>query len=265
MSDVPRNFAWHHFRHDIFNNPIIFLQLTVLRLTFEYESFDITKDEVRDKIALGAHNCDLLYADIPCPELKEVVLSRSISNIRHCSQLKLTRVCDLSVCIFSADLDGTADIYRVTNHLFSNIHIDLGASLSSTSDWFVLDPDVMRWTNLTKLEVDKADYTTVCKAISRLPSISHLILQNLATNSFIEDSSLFTSADSMLAWGAELPMVKISTLDKDCHLMALVSGIQALILRVGALCRLSVPELIIEPVLAFIKTGRGRYYHFENI
>ncbi|KAJ1921294.1 hypothetical protein LPJ71_001328, partial [Coemansia sp. S17] len=108
-----------------------------------------------------------------------------------------------------------AEIYNVTNHFFTNICIGRTAYLYIFVDGFILDPDVMRWANLTKLQVDKADYATVCKAIGRLPNLCELTIRYLATGSFIEDSFLFTSADPMLAWGAKLAMVKITSLDKD--------------------------------------------------
>ncbi|KAJ2050670.1 hypothetical protein H4S04_002452 [Coemansia sp. S16] len=105
LSKVPRNFAWHHFRYDIFDLPIVFRQLTALHLSYEDNDMPLTEGEVQDKIASGARccdqlyfpalrelairnctpDCDLLYADIPFPELKKVVLSGSISSIRHCS------------------------------------------------------------------------------------------------------------------------------------------------------------------------------------
>ncbi|KAJ2871978.1 hypothetical protein GGH93_004385, partial [Coemansia aciculifera] len=93
LDNVPHNFAWHHFRYDdLFGSPIIFRQLAVLHLTFEYGDIDLTQVEILDKIASGAQNCDqlcfpalkqlfirnctpdcdLLYADLPFPELNYV-------------------------------------------------------------------------------------------------------------------------------------------------------------------------------------------------
>ncbi|KAJ2876535.1 hypothetical protein H4R27_006328, partial [Coemansia aciculifera] len=116
LEKVPRNFAWHYFRYDdLFDQPIVFRQLTVLQLDFKHEEKAHTEDDVRNKIASGAYNCDqlsfpalkqlsiqnctpdcdLLYADLPFPKLKKVDLSGPISSIRHCSRLKLTWVRDL--------------------------------------------------------------------------------------------------------------------------------------------------------------------------
>ncbi|KAJ2034663.1 hypothetical protein H4S03_004829, partial [Coemansia sp. S3946] len=95
LSMVPRNFAWHHFRYDIFDLPIVFHQLNVLHLSYDNNDMTLTEGEVQDKIASGAHNCDqlcfpalrelaiwnctpdcdLLYANLPFPELKKVVIS----------------------------------------------------------------------------------------------------------------------------------------------------------------------------------------------
>ncbi|KAJ2869840.1 hypothetical protein GGH93_006032 [Coemansia aciculifera] len=92
LDEVPHNFAWHHFRYDMFDHPIVFRQLTVLHLTFEYEDIAFAEGEIRDRAASGVHccdqlsfpalkqlyiqnctpDCDLLYADHPFPELNYV-------------------------------------------------------------------------------------------------------------------------------------------------------------------------------------------------
>ncbi|KAJ2796301.1 hypothetical protein H4S07_006259, partial [Coemansia furcata] len=105
LYDIPRNFAWHHFRYDTFDQPIVFRQLTILH--FYYQSEDkgkaLTEAEIREKVALGALNCDklcfpalrelriqnctpdcdLLYADLPLPELKKLTIFGSINSIHH--------------------------------------------------------------------------------------------------------------------------------------------------------------------------------------
>ncbi|KAJ2836889.1 hypothetical protein FBU31_001263, partial [Coemansia sp. 'formosensis'] len=184
LYNTPHNFAWHHFRYDTFVQPIVFRKLTVLHLFYQpkdegmalyYPSEDedkvLTADEIQEKIALGALNCDqlcfpalreltivdctpdcdLLYADIPFPELKTLFLSGSIDSIRHCTRLKLTWVQHLSVNISSDSLGNSTDIYHATNHYFSNVCIGRTASLSVFVEWFILDPAQIRWVNLTKL------------------------------------------------------------------------------------------------------------------
>ncbi|KAJ2253839.1 hypothetical protein GGI13_002485, partial [Coemansia sp. RSA 455] len=229
LSSVPRNSAWHHFRYDIFDLPIVFRQLTVLRLSYERTDTPLTESEVQDKIASGARccdqlyfpalkqlyiqnctpDCDLLYADIPFPELDFVALYGTINCIRHCSRLRFTGVRDLSVHISSAKSDDIAGIYRVTNHFFSNIRISRVASLSVGGNWLVLDPDAIHWANLTKLQVDKADYATVYMTIGRLPNLCELTVCILDLGSFAGDSSLSISADPMLAWGKRLTVLTI--------------------------------------------------------
>ncbi|KAJ2102319.1 hypothetical protein GGI09_001275 [Coemansia sp. S100] len=285
LESVPRNFAWHNFRYDIFDLPIVFRQMTILDIAFKYENPPLTEDKIRDKIASGAHNCDLLcfpalkqlsirnctpdcdllYADIPFPKLKKVHLWGSINCIRHCSRLKISWVRDLQVSIFSAKPGDKAEIYNVTNHFFTNICIGRTAYLYISVDWFILDPDVMRWANLTKLKVDKADYTTVCKAIGCLPNLCELTIDKLATSSFIEDSSLFDSADPMLAWGARLKLIVIAKLDLDYPLAVSVGCIQALILHAGALSTLEVSRLAIQHVATFIDKYKDRHPHLANI
>ncbi|KAJ2754503.1 hypothetical protein GGI19_002351 [Coemansia pectinata] len=285
LYNVPHNFAWHHFRYDMFDYPIVFRQLTVLHLTFEYKDIDLTEVEIQDKVASGALNCDqlcfpalrelvidsctpdcdILYANLPLPELKKVDLLGFINSIRHCSRLKLTWVRDLSVVIFSNDSDDTAEIYRLANHFFTNIRIGRTASLSIGGDWFVLDPDVMRWANLTKLEINKADYDIVCKAIGRLPNLCELTIHSLATSISIEASSLFISADPMLAWGEKLATMIICDFDKDCSLTALISGIRALIQHAGALEKLEVPYSAIQDVTTLIDMYKDRHPHLTNI
>ncbi|KAJ2754100.1 hypothetical protein GGI19_002651 [Coemansia pectinata] len=286
LDEVPRNFAWHHFRYDdLFGSPIVFLQLTVLHLNFEYKDIDLTEVEIQDKIVSGAHccdqlcfpalreliidnctpDCDLLYADLPFPELNYVHLTGSISSIRHYSRLRFTRVRDLKVGIFPCSLGDTADIYRATHHFFTNIFIGQTASLSVIVDWFILDPDVMRWANLTKLEIPSVDYATVCKAIGQLPNLCELTVHNLATSSSIEDLSLFTNADPMSAWGEKLAKLTIRDFSEDCSLTVCVSEIQALILHAGALEKLEVPYSAIQDVTTFIDMYKDRHPHLANI
>ncbi|KAJ2743942.1 hypothetical protein GGI19_006646 [Coemansia pectinata] len=285
LDNVPHNFAWHHFRYDMFDHPIVFRQLTVLHLSFEDKDIDLTEVEILDKVASGArccdqlcfpalrelviHNCtpdcDLLYADLPFPELKYVHLSGYINSIRHYSRLSFTRVRNLSVLIFSADSGDKAEIYRVTNHFFTNIRIGRAASLCVTDDWFTLDLDVMRWANLTKLEIPSADYATVCKAIGRLPNLCELTIRSLATSSSIEDLSLFISADPMLAWGDKLAKLTIRDFSEDCSLTVCVGEIQALILHAGALEKLEVPYSAIQDVTTFIDMYKDRHPHLANI
>ncbi|KAJ2062611.1 hypothetical protein GGI17_002305 [Coemansia sp. S146] len=282
LGEVPHNFAWHHFRYDMFDHPIVFRQLTALHLSFEYKDIDLTEVEIQDKIASGALNCDqlcfpvlrqlvidnctpdcdLLYADIPLPELKKVNLFGFINSIRHCSRLKLTWVRDLSVVIFS---DDTTEIYRLASYFFTNIRIGRTASLSISGDWFILDPDVMRWANLTQLEVNKADYDIVCKAIGRLPNLCELTIHRLATSSSIEDSSLFISADPMLAWGERLTTMIIRDFSEDCSLTVCVGEIQALILHAGAIEKLEVPYSAIQDMATFIDVYRDCHPHLANI
>ncbi|KAJ2062599.1 hypothetical protein GGI17_002293 [Coemansia sp. S146] len=285
LGEVPHNFAWHHFRYNIFDYPIVFRQLTVLHLSFEYKDIDLTEVEIQDKIASGAHccdqlcfpalrelvienctpDCDLLYADLPFPELNYVHLSGFINSIRHYSRLRFTWVRNLSVLIFLADSDDKAEIYRVTNHFFTNIRIGRAASLCVTDDWFTLDPDVIRWANLTKLEIPSVDYATVCKAIGRLPNLCELTIHRLATSSSIEDSSLFISADPMLAWGEKLAKLTIGDFSEDCSLTVCVGEIQALILHAGAIEKLEVPYSAIQDMATFIDVYRDRHPHLANI
>ncbi|KAJ2068663.1 hypothetical protein GGH13_004818, partial [Coemansia sp. S155-1] len=285
LDDIPRNFAWHYFRYDIFDLPIVFHQLTVLHLMFEHKDIELTESEIQDKIISGARccdqlcfpalreliiwnctpDCDLLYIDLPFPELKKVVLFGSIGSIRHCSRLRFTGVRDLSVDILSAESDDTAEIYRVTNHFFSNIRINRVASLSVGGNWFVLDPEAIRWANLTQLQVNKADCVTVYTMIGRLPNLCELTIFILDLGSFAGDSSLSISEDPILAWGERLTVLIIQYLDQDCPLTAAISVIQALVRRTVALERLQVPESVHRLVVAFIDMYKDRYPHLANI
>ncbi|KAJ2072939.1 hypothetical protein GGH13_002348 [Coemansia sp. S155-1] len=115
-----------------------------------------------------------------------------------------------------------------------------------------------------KLEVDKADFATVCKAIGRLPNLCELTIDKLATNSPIEDSSLFANADPMLAWGERLAVITLGSLDK-CPLEAGIRGIKALLLHAGALEKLEVPHSAKQHVVAIVETHRDRYRHLANV
>ncbi|KAJ2342109.1 hypothetical protein GGH92_005522, partial [Coemansia sp. RSA 2673] len=43
LDHVPGNFAWNYFRYNLFVLPIVFHQLTILHLTFEYEDTPLTE------------------------------------------------------------------------------------------------------------------------------------------------------------------------------------------------------------------------------
>ncbi|KAJ2445177.1 hypothetical protein GGF42_006080, partial [Coemansia sp. RSA 2424] len=60
LSSVPRNFAWHHFRYDVFVRPIVFPRLTILGISYKFVDEKPTEDEVQSKVASGALNCDQL-------------------------------------------------------------------------------------------------------------------------------------------------------------------------------------------------------------
>ncbi|KAJ2116881.1 hypothetical protein GGI01_002793 [Coemansia sp. RSA 376] len=290
LYDVPHNFAWHHFRYDIFVRPIVFQQLAILHLYFRPSGIELTESEIQGKIASGAHNCDqlsfpalkqlsirnctpdcdLLYADLPFPELKYVRLSGSINIIRHYSRLRLAWVGDFEVTIFPADLSDKTDIYRVTNHLFTNIRIGRTALLSVYSTEFILDPELMRWVNLTHLAIARVDYTVICKSIGRLPNLVELTISNLefdntAIDRFSADSLLFNSVDPMLAWGTKLALVSIDEFYMDYPVSVCIGGIQALILHAGALKKLFVPESRRQLVAAFIGDYKDRCPHLADI
>ncbi|KAJ2469831.1 hypothetical protein GGI03_000063 [Coemansia sp. RSA 2337] len=285
LYDVPHNFAWHHFRYDTFDQPIVFQQLAILHLSFRGEIEALTESEVQDKVVSGAYccdqlsfpalkqlsirgctpDCDLLYADLPFPELKMVRLSGFINSIRHCSRLKLTWVRDLKVIIVPSHPGEKTNFYQVTNHFFRDIFIGRTAALEIIGYWTALDPELMRWANLTILEVDKADYATACKTVGRLPNLCELTIRKLVMSSYIEDSSLFTSADPLLAWGEKLAILYIYFFEGDCPLADCVGSIQALILHAGALKKLEVPESSHSFIDRFIGTYADRYPHLADI
>ncbi|KAJ2021272.1 hypothetical protein GGI03_000389 [Coemansia sp. RSA 2337] len=290
LFEVPRNFAWHYFRYDISDRPIVFLQLTALRLVFNREEIELTEGEVKNKIVSGAHNCDqlvfpalrelsiddctpdcdLLYANLPFPELKEVRLSGDFTHIRHCSRLKLTWVGDLYIYVSSTHSRDSADFYKATNHFFSNIRIGQTAALVIFCEQFIPDPELMRWPNLTTLQLDSIGYTRVCKVIGQLPSIRELTIYclefiDMAGDSLSANSSLFINADPMVTWATNLTRLVISRFNKSCPLAVGVGGIQALILHAGALSELVVPKLAEDPVDEFIETHKHRYAHLADI
>ncbi|KAJ2062600.1 hypothetical protein GGI17_002294 [Coemansia sp. S146] len=290
LDNVPHNFAWRHFRYDLFVRPIVFRRLTILRLTFKYKDVDITEDEIQDKIASGAHNCDqlsfpalrqlyihdctpdcdLLYADLPFPELKYVHLTGSINSIRHCSRLKLSWVGSLEVSVSIPKTYDTKDYYRATSHFFADIGISRTATLNIVGGQFALDTDLMRWVNLTNLQVGDVDYDAVCKAIGRLPNlckltVSRLKCSSVVTDTFSADSSLYISADPKLAWGEKLIAVTITKFYQDSPIAVCVDSIQALILHAGALNRLYVPEPAKQLMVKFIDMYMDRHRHLANM
>ncbi|KAJ2431160.1 hypothetical protein GGF41_000672 [Coemansia sp. RSA 2531] len=287
---VPTNFAWHHFRYDTFDQPIVFHQLTILYLYFRGEIKALTEGEVQDKVVSGAHNCDqlsfpalrelaisnctpdcdLLYADLPFPALEKVKLLGFINSIRHYSRLRLAWVRDFEVTIFSADLSDKTDIYRITNHLFTNTRIGRTAYLRILDHKLILDPDLMRWVNLTHLSIQTVNYTTVCKAIGRLPNLTALVISylefgDMTIDRLSADSLLFNSVDPMLTWGKKLAMLAICNLYITPLFAASIGVIQDLILHAGTLKKLFVPVSKRQLVDAFIDDYKDRCPHLANI
>ncbi|KAJ2748880.1 hypothetical protein GGI19_005926 [Coemansia pectinata] len=290
LFDVPRNFAWHHFRYDTFDRPIVFHRLTILYIYFDTSGMELTEGELQDKIASGAHNCDqlsfpalrelaildctpdcdLLYADTPFPALEKVNLLGSIDNLRHCSRLRLTWVGDFEVMILPSNSGDTTDIYRITNHLFANIRIGRTVSLRILVYEFILDPDLIRWVNLTNLLIQKVDYVTVCKAIGRMPNLTRLVISylkfgDMTIDSYSTDSLLFNSADPMQSWGEKLATLNICDFSAARSFAVCIGGIQDFILHTGALKELFVPESSKQLVAAFIDIYKDPCPHLANI
>ncbi|KAJ2828558.1 hypothetical protein GGI24_002362 [Coemansia furcata] len=290
LDNVPRNFAWHNFRYDMNVRPIVFLQLTILHLAFKHADKALTERELQDKVASGAYNwdklefpslreleirnctpdCNLLYTDHSFPELNRVYLSGSIDGICYCMRLKLSWVRDLHVSIYQDTLGDTAEIYRATNHFFSDIFIGRTATLIITEKLFVLDPEQMRWINLTQLLVDTVNHATVCRAIGRLPNLCGLTIEYLEFDSlnmdgFSTDASLFVSVDPMLAWGEKLATLTIRDFHEKCSLAVYVGCIQALISHAGALCKLVVLKSARQPIAMFINSYKDCYPHLARI
>ncbi|KAJ2840463.1 hypothetical protein FBU31_000393 [Coemansia sp. 'formosensis'] len=290
LVNVPHNFTWHNFCHNLFIRPIIFRQLTSLRLAYEEEDEELTEGEIQERVDLGAQycdqlqfpalkylavdkctpDCDLLYMTLPFPELERVKLSGTAKSILHCGRLKLTWVGTLHVWVNASKSDTSTDIHRATNHLFSDICIGRTLFLGIWNESFILDPDVICWINLTKLELKRASYATVCKAIGRLPNLGELIIRyfefgDMVTGRFYAEPSLFISSDALLAWGEKIDMVQIYVFVDACPFTVYCSGIQALILHMGALKYLYLPQSINQPVAMVINSYKDRYPHLAKI
>ncbi|KAJ1912101.1 hypothetical protein GGI13_000469 [Coemansia sp. RSA 455] len=289
LLDVPTNFAWHHFRYDTFDQPIVFHRLTILYIFFNTSGTDLTEGEVQSKVVSGAHNCDqlsfpalrelainnctpdcdLLYADLSFPALEKVKLLGYISYLRHCSRLRLAWIGDFEVVIFPSDFGDKTDIYRITNHLFANIRIGRTVSLRIIDHDFILDPDLMRWVNLTHLLIQTVDYTTLCTAIGRLPNLTALVISYLEFGMTIDrlsaDSLLFNSADPMQPWGKKLAMLTICNLYIIPSFAVCIGGIQDLILHAGTLKKLFVSESKRQLIAAFTDNYKDRCPHLADI
>ncbi|KAJ2411968.1 hypothetical protein GGI10_003968, partial [Coemansia sp. RSA 2530] len=192
LNNVPHNFAWHCFRYDIYTRPIVFRQLTILHLSYDYDDNPAAAAGIQSKVASGALNCDqlvfpalkkltienctpdcdLLYAEEPFPELKSVHLSGWFDEISYCSRLKLAWVGDLHVEASLSDTNEAAKVYSTTSHFFSSICIGRTATLEIGIGRFTIDPELIRWINLTKLKVLSINYKSLCRVIARLPNIT---------------------------------------------------------------------------------------------
>ncbi|KAJ2746804.1 hypothetical protein GGI20_001035 [Coemansia sp. BCRC 34301] len=289
LVNVPHNFAWYHFRYDIFAHPIVFSRLAILHLFYSYDYTEATEDEVQGKVASGAVNCDqlhfpvlkelgirnctpdcdLLYADISFPELERVRLSGTADNLRHCRRLKLGWVGDLHVEIDMQWNELSTDFYDATNHFFSNICIGRTAALDLDLPHHVIRPDLVRWANLTYLEIATVRYETLCKLIAQLPNLSGITTYSLEFDSSLEagvsvDESLFRSTDPLLAWGERLATITVVRLDDHHAVAAGAYIIQAIIVHANALKKLTVPRSIQPLLAAFIDKRKSRFPHLAK-
>ncbi|KAJ2681838.1 hypothetical protein IWW39_006218, partial [Coemansia spiralis] len=217
LYNIPHNFAWHYFRYDFYSMPIVFRRLTVLHLRYDLRYDPATEGGVQSKVALGALNCDqlvfpvlkrltiesctpdcdLLYAEAPFAELKSVQLTGLLSEIDHCSRLKLVWVGDLRVKLNLSVSDEAVRVCNVTNHFFSDICIGRTATLKLSFGPFTLDPELIRWVNLTNLVVESISYKTLCRVIARLPNLLEFQTHTLefgttTAESLAMDESLFS-------------------------------------------------------------------------
>ncbi|KAJ2458980.1 hypothetical protein GGF42_001737 [Coemansia sp. RSA 2424] len=290
LSNVPRNFAWHHFRYNVFVRPIVFRRLTVLSIAYNSGSMLSAMEDTLAKAALGANNCDqlcfpvlksltinsctpdcdLLYADTPFPELDKVDMSGQLEEIRHCSRLKLTWVGNLIIDVLLLDTDDMTDFYSATNHFFSAVCIGRTARLDINGVHAPIDPELIRWANLTNLGVHTVSFVTSCKLISRLPNLTGFHADSMEfgaelVDAFSVDESLFLTTDPLLAWGAKLATLTIQEVMAGCPISASARGIQALIVHAAVLKELTVPEPLELPLTAFVDTSKERHPHLANV
>ncbi|KAJ2910371.1 hypothetical protein GGI21_000938 [Coemansia aciculifera] len=290
LVSVPRNFAWHHFRYNIFVRPIVFRQLTTLHLDYRPDIDMPTEDEMQRKVSSGARNCDqlcfpalkelrvenctpdcdLLYADVPFPELERVTLVGLPEYVRHCIRLKLGWVKDLKVSIEESSSISTIDLYSVTNHFFSSICVGRTATIHLYDRQVTIDPELVRWVNLTSFQTLRISYETLCKLIARLPNLSKLwticlLFDTAQTVDLSFDSELFCSVDPLLPWGAKLACVTILDFSDESPTNVTISGIRAFILHTGALKDLIVPGDAFLAIDAFIGANKDRCPHLANV
>ncbi|KAJ2892314.1 hypothetical protein IWW38_003266 [Coemansia aciculifera] len=290
LSKVPQNFAWRRFRYDIFVRPIVFPRLTILHLNYDGLDAELTEDEIQSRVSSGARNCDqlcfpalkelsiyncspdcdLLYADTPFPELEKVTLLGSFDSIRHCSRLKLVWVGDLNVRFWTQLDNFTTDVHNVTNALFTNICIGRSAVLDLDAPQLVIDPEAIRWVNLTALSVYTVSYRTLCKLIARLPNLAtfkiySLEFDDMQVGDFYMDESLFCGMDPLLAWGERLVNIRIISLNEVSSLAVRVGGIQALVLQARGLVELGVPSDLVPVIKTFIGINKRQFAHLANI
>ncbi|KAJ2032359.1 hypothetical protein IWW57_000268 [Coemansia sp. S610] len=290
LNNVPRNFAWHYFRYDIYTRPIVFRRLTILHLSYDSDNNPATAANIHSRAASGAPNCDqlvfpvlkqlsirnctpdcdLLYAEAPFPELKSVHLSGLFNEISHCSHLKLSWVKDLHVDVHLSDTDEEAKVCNITNYFFSRVCIGRTATLRFSRGQFTLDPELIRWINLTRLEVHLIHYRALCRVIDRCPNITSVLISNLefgadTVESLAADAFLFASADPLVPWGAKLTEFDIVSFGMERFCDAGAYGIQAFILNTGALMYLTVPEPVEPRIYAFISLFKESYPHLANI
>ncbi|KAJ2740265.1 hypothetical protein GGI20_005900, partial [Coemansia sp. BCRC 34301] len=215
-------------------------------------------------------DCDLLYADTPFLELKKVHLDGSFEDVRHCNRLKIAWAGDFVLEITTFRSGPTKDFYSVANHLFTDICTGRTAALVLHSNEITIDPELVRWANLTYLRIARISYETLCKLVSRLPNLTdfqtyRLGFDSLPINDAFENKSLFCSPDPLMPWGAKLAAISIIQLSEGSPVAVAVRSIWTLILHAAALRELALPDEVEPHVNPFIDANVGRYPHLAYI
>ncbi|KAJ2898629.1 hypothetical protein IWW38_001303 [Coemansia aciculifera] len=134
----------------------------------------------------------------------------------------------------------------------------------------VIDPESIRWVNLTILAVYTPSYQTLCKLVARLHSLTTLEIESLElgdmqVDDFYMDDPLFRSMDPLLAWGERLVKIIIASFKEGSLHVVQICGIQALIVNAGALVELKLPDDVVPAIKTFIDNNKKRFAHMANI
>ncbi|KAJ2157757.1 hypothetical protein GGF46_004269 [Coemansia sp. RSA 552] len=288
---VPRSFSWEAFQDRLTPGHIHFACLRDVSLYFTElqgghddhhlssgyaglpsgEGCRLHFPQVRRlKIDCCPPYCEALYASQLPSSMETLSYSGTLGTMDALTSLKLQRIADVALSVYSTGEDDMDGFYHATNHIYGDVEITRESVLELTQSTITLDPQRVAWPNLSQLYIHGLyEFDLLVGLLGRLPMLRRLDMHGLAMN------NLQTGTFIPALEGAELsplplvgPRLQKLTLYEDTRstysdLAAL--AIQSLVLRLRSLRRLNLSGRLQIDKDAFVPRYSSRFSHLERL